>query len=40
MSKLPSDLSAVTRVGLDLAKYVFQVHATDASGQVIVEELR
>jgi transposase len=36
MSKLPSDLSAVTSVGLDLAKHVFQVHCTDASGQVIV----
>jgi transposase len=36
MSKLPSDLSPVTRVGLDLAKHVFQVHATDAAGKVIV----
>ena len=27
MSKLAIDLSTVTRVGLDLAKHVFQVHA-------------
>lgn len=26
MSKLPSDMSAVTSVGLDLAKHVFQIH--------------
>jgi len=26
MSKLSSDLSSVTVVGLDLAKHVFQVH--------------
>ena len=36
MSKLSSDLSAVTSVGLDLAKHVFQVHAVDAGGRVIV----
>jgi len=28
--------SSVTRIGLDLAKHVFQVHAIDASGVVIV----
>lgn len=27
MSKVSADLSRVTRVGLDLAKTVFQVHA-------------
>lgn len=36
MSRLPSDLSHVTRVGLDLAKHVFFVHATDAGGKVVV----
>jgi transposase len=36
MSKLPNDLSAVTSVGLDLAKHVFQVHGCDASGTVVV----
>jgi hypothetical protein len=35
MSKLATDLSVVTSVGLDLAKHVFQVHAVDASGKVI-----
>lgn len=36
MSKLPADLSRVTRVSVDLAKHVFQVNAVDASGTVIV----
>jgi len=36
MSKVAADLSVVTSVGLDLAKHVFQVHAVDASGKVIV----
>ncbi|QMW22959.1 hypothetical protein [Sandaracinobacteroides saxicola] len=36
MSKLPTDLSSVTVVGLDLAKHVFQVHALDAVGNVVV----
>jgi hypothetical protein len=27
MSKLSSELCGVTRVGLDLAKHVFQIHA-------------
>jgi transposase len=36
MSKLPSDLSSVTIVAVDLAKHVFQVHGCDASGKVIV----
>src|SRR5258708_28497527 len=29
-------LSAVTTVGLDLAKHIFQVHGVDASGRVVV----
>ena len=36
MSKLPSDLSSVTTVAVDLAKHVFQVHGCDVSGKVIV----
>jgi len=36
MSKLPSDLSSVTVVAVDLAKYIFQIHACDGSGKVIV----
>ncbi len=32
MTKLATDLSSVTRLGLDLAKHVFQVHAIDAAG--------
>jgi len=35
MGKHITDFSAVTTVGLDLAKHVFQVHAIDASGRVI-----
>ena len=29
-------LSSVTRVGLDLAKRVFQVHAVEANGEIVV----
>jgi len=29
-------LSSVTRLGLDLAKRVFQVHAVDANGEMVV----
>ena len=36
MGKLIKDLSSVTSVGLDIAKNVFQVHAIDASGAVVV----
>jgi transposase len=36
MEKSITDLSEVTTVGLDLAKHVFQVHAVDASGRVVV----
>jgi transposase len=35
MTKLTPDFSSVTRVGLDLAKHVFQVHAVDAAGAEI-----
>ncbi len=35
-----TDLSAVTTVGLDLAKHVFQVHGVDASGRVVVAKAR
>ena len=35
MAKIITDFSAVTTVGLDLAKNVFQVHGADAAGQVI-----
>jgi transposase len=41
MGKLPTDLSCVTTVGLDLAKHIFFVHAVDAEGKVVVAgELR
>jgi transposase len=30
------DTSSVTRVGLDLAKRVFRIHAVDASGSVVI----
>jgi len=33
MSKIVADLSAVTTVGVDLAKHVFQVHAVDAAAR-------
>ena len=36
MGESITDLSSVTTVGLDLAKHVFQVHAIDAFGRVIV----
>ena len=36
MRKLPSDLSTVTTVAVDLAKHVFQVHCCDAAGKVVV----
>ena len=36
MSKLASDLSSVTTVGLDLAKNIFFVHAVDEEGQVVI----
>ena len=36
MGKSIDKLETVTRVGLDLAKSVFQVHGVDASGEVVV----
>ena len=36
MGKSITELSSVTRVGLDLAKTVFQVHGVDAKGDVMV----
>ena len=36
MGKSIRNIAAVTRVGLDLAKNAFQVHAVDAKGEVIV----
>jgi transposase len=38
MGKSITDLSAVTTVGLDLAKHVFQIHGVDASGRVAVSK--
>ena len=32
MGKSNIDLSSVTRIGLDLAKNIFQVHAVDVNG--------
>jgi transposase len=36
MGKVTADLSAVTTVGLDIAKHVFFVHAVDAAGRVVL----
>src|SRR6202020_218754 len=36
MGKSSLNLSTVTRVGLDLAKNAFQVHAVDATGAIVV----
>ena len=36
MGKSIRNLTAVTRVGLDLAKNAFQVHAVDARGEIVV----
>jgi transposase len=36
MSKVAADLSTVTTVGLDIAKHVFQVHAVDAAGKMVL----
>ena len=35
MGKSIENLKSVTRVGLDLAKNVFQVHAVDARGDLV-----
>jgi hypothetical protein len=36
IGKSITDLSAVTPVGLDLAKHIFQVHGVDVSGRIVV----
>ena len=36
MAKSTENLARVTRVGLDLAKNVFQVHGVDAEGEVVI----
>jgi hypothetical protein len=36
MGKSIGNFAAVTRVGLDLAKKVFQAHAIDAEGEIVV----
>ena len=36
MGKSIQNFAAVTRVGLDLAKNAFQVHAVDATGAIVV----
>jgi transposase len=36
MGKTITDLSAVTTVGLDLAKHTFQAHAVDGAGRVVI----
>jgi transposase len=36
MGKSIRNFGAVTRIGLDLAKNVFQVHAVDAEGEIVV----
>src|SRR6516162_8519853 len=36
MGKSIQKLSSVTRVGLDLAKKVFQLHGVDANGEIVV----
>jgi transposase len=36
MGKSIQKSSSVTHVGLDLAKKVFQVHAFDANGEIVV----
>ena len=41
MGKAAENLARVTRIGLDLAKTVFQVHGVDAKGEVVIaRELR
>ena len=36
MAKSSENLARVTRIGLDLAKNVFQVHGVDAKGEIVV----
>ena len=39
MGKSIRNLTAVTRVGLDLAKRVFQVHAVEAKGEIVMARI-
>jgi transposase len=36
MGKVRIDLRSVTTVGLDLAKHVFQIHAVNADGRIVI----
>ena len=36
MGKVTGNLARVTRIGLDLAKTVFQVHGVGAEGEVVI----
>jgi transposase len=36
MRKARIDLNSVTTVGLDLAKHVFQIHAVDVDGRIVI----
>ena len=36
MGKARVDLRSVATVGLDLAKHVFQIHAVDADGKIVI----
>ena len=36
MAKSTEKLARVTRIGLDLAKTVFQVHGVDAKGEIVI----
>ena len=36
MGKAKVNLNSVTTVGLDLAKHVFQIHAVDADGRIVI----
>ena len=36
MGKAGENLMRVSRIGLDLAKSVFQVHGVDANGEIVV----
>ena len=36
MGKAKVSLNSVTTVGLDLARYVFQIHAVDVDGRIVI----
>ena len=36
MGKAKVNLNSVTTVGLDLAKHVFQIHAVDVDGRIVI----